>query len=134
MLTSLSRVPELPVTELDGPLPEGVALVDVREPEEYRAGHVPGAVNVPQSELAGHLDELRQHRALYTICQGGHRSNRAAQFLAQVGFTNVTNVTGGTAAWIAAGHPVERGEAPPTGRRIIDTAEWAHAGVGGLPE
>lgn len=83
------------------------AIVDVREPGEYEAGHVPGAVNIPQSELADRLDEVPREREVVMICQSGARSLRSAQFLKQVGYPRVINLKGGTAAWINAGLPVE---------------------------
>ena len=83
------------------------AIVDVREPAEYQAGHVPGAVNIPQCELADRLDELEREREVMMVCQSGARSMRAAQFLKQVGYPRVINLRGGTAAWINAGLPVE---------------------------
>lgn len=129
MLTSLAAVPSVPAESL-GQRPADALLVDVREPEEYASGHVPGALNVPQSELASRIDELPRDGRVYVICKGGMRSARAAQFLAQVGFRHVTNVTGGTTAWIAAGQPVESTPSDAPSRRIIET-EWAHAGVGG---
>lgn len=83
-------------------------LVDVRTAEEYAAGHVPGAVNIPLDQLAARQAELEPHRAgeVYLICQSGGRSGRAANQLAAAGFRAV-NVTGGTGAWKAAGYAVE---------------------------
>ncbi|HEX5633849.1 MAG TPA: MBL fold metallo-hydrolase, partial [Gemmatimonadales bacterium] len=71
MLTQPSTVPEVSIDALAARTHGGL-VVDVREPEEFGAGHVPGARNVPQSELASRLDELRGADALYLICQGGH--------------------------------------------------------------
>jgi glyoxylase-like metal-dependent hydrolase (beta-lactamase superfamily II)/rhodanese-related sulfurtransferase len=82
-------------------------VVDVREPSEYASGHVPGAVSIPQADLALRLGELPRDRELLVVCAGGTRSLRAAGFLKQVGFETVTNLVGGTSAWINAGHPVE---------------------------
>jgi rhodanese-related sulfurtransferase len=79
----------------------------VREPQEYAAGHVPGAASLPQAELASKLEELPRDRDFYLICQSGSRSLHAAQFLRQMGFEQVTTVTGGTEAWAAAGKPLE---------------------------
>ncbi|MGH2533231.1 MAG: MBL fold metallo-hydrolase [Thermomicrobiales bacterium] len=128
MLTSLSDVPEIDVAEVERWEPDAV-VIDVREPAEYASGHVPGAVNVPQADLATRLGDLPRDREVLLICQSGYRSMRAAQFLRQVGFDQVASVAGGTGAWISAGRPVDRqwikGEAP----RIVET-EWAHAGVG----
>jgi hydroxyacylglutathione hydrolase len=83
-------------------------VIDVREPAEYEAGHVPGAVSIPQADLALRLDELPRERDLLVVCAGGTRSLRAARFLRQLGYHNVTNMQGGTSGWIAAGLPTER--------------------------
>jgi rhodanese-related sulfurtransferase len=127
MLTELTEIPDVTVDDIEA-RPEGSVLIDVREPEEFCQGHVPGAVNVPQSELASRLDELPRNEPLYVICEAGYRSCRAAQFLAQRGFENMVNVDGGTSAWRDAGKPMERDEEMVEGKRIIET-EWAHAGV-----
>jgi glyoxylase-like metal-dependent hydrolase (beta-lactamase superfamily II)/rhodanese-related sulfurtransferase len=128
MLTHPSPVRSVDVAALAAREP-GALVVDVREPEEYDLGHVPGAVSIPQAELASRLDELPRDVPVYLVCQGGYRSNRAAQFLAQVGFENVLDVAGGTGAWIAAGHAVRVRDVTAT-HRIVET-EWAHAGIGG---
>jgi glyoxylase-like metal-dependent hydrolase (beta-lactamase superfamily II)/rhodanese-related sulfurtransferase len=82
-------------------------VLDVREPHEYAAGHVPGAVSVPQAELALRLDYVPRDREVLVVCASGVRSMRSAQFLKQVGFHCVTNLTGGTNGWRAAGHPID---------------------------
>lgn len=86
-----------------------VVLIDVRTPGEYGDGHVPGAVNIPISELEGRLSELEPHKAgaLHLICASGGRSGRATDLLASKGWAQPINVEGGTRAWIAAGLPVE---------------------------
>lgn len=85
---------------------EGVPLIDVREVDEFAAGHVPGAVNLPMSTLGEHLDALPDV-AFDVICAVGGRSGRVAQALEARGY-DVTNVDGGTSEWVAAGYPVER--------------------------
>jgi rhodanese-related sulfurtransferase len=127
MLTSSLSVDEVGVDAIDSASPNAVIL-DVREPEEFARGHVPKAVNVPQADLATRLDELPRDRPIMTICQSGSRSLRSAQFLRQQGFDQVVSVAGGTAAWRAAGRPVEATEAESGPLRIMDS-EWAHAGV-----
>lgn len=98
MLTDLADVPHVDVAELRSQ-PSDALVLDVREPEEYAHGHVPGAINLPQAELASRLDEVPRDRPLLLVCRSGVRSLRAAQFLRQVGFDRVANVRGGTQAW-----------------------------------
>ncbi|MGM7669031.1 rhodanese-like domain-containing protein [Microbacterium sp. A93] len=84
---------------------ESTPLIDVRERDEFAAGHVPGAVNIPMSELGNRLEELPSE-AFDVICQAGGRSARIVDALESRGY-DATNVEGGTGEWIAAGHPVE---------------------------
>ena len=84
----------------------GVPLIDVREVDEFAAGHVPGAVNLPMSTIGDHLDELPDE-AFDVICQAGGRSARVVQALEARGY-DATNVEGGTGEWISAGLPVEK--------------------------
>jgi hydroxyacylglutathione hydrolase len=100
---------DLKVPDAPGWLEQTRALVvDVREPAEYAGGHLPGALSIPQADLALRLDELPRDRDLLVVCEGGTRSARAARFLKQVGYSHVTNLVGGTAAWRQAGLPSER--------------------------
>jgi glyoxylase-like metal-dependent hydrolase (beta-lactamase superfamily II)/rhodanese-related sulfurtransferase len=126
MPTSSPAVREIDLDELRARPPDA-AVVDVREPEEYVAGHVPGAVNLPQADLATRLDEVPRDRPVFVICQGGFRSLRAAQFLSQCGIADVASVKGGTAAWRAAGGELTREGAPAPRPAVVET-EWAHAG------
>ena len=106
---SVSKIPQIAVDELRRRLHEEprLALVDVRRPGEYRAGHVPSAVNAPLDGLAGRAPSLDPRRPTAVICAGGYRSSAAASALASRGFSALFNVLGGTAAWQAAGFPVE---------------------------
>jgi hydroxyacylglutathione hydrolase len=126
MLTSTPDIPVVEIAAVENRMP-ATLLLDVREPEEYAHGHVPGARNLPQAELAARLDEVPRDRPVQVICQSGYRSLRAAQFLAQMGYQNVVNVNGGTAAWRASDWPLEAGETGAGAPRVIETA-WAHAG------
>ncbi|HEV2458302.1 MAG TPA: rhodanese-like domain-containing protein [Ktedonobacterales bacterium] len=108
MLVEPPEVREISVDALAMRTPEAFVL-DVREPEEFARGHVPGAASLPQSELALRLDEVPRDRPILVICQSGMRSLRAAQFLVQMGYANVASVAGGTAAWRETGQPVEGG-------------------------
>ena len=117
MLTSVPAIQEIDVDTLASRCAETMVL-DVREPEEYEQGHMPGAINLPQADLASRLDEFPRHRPLTLICRSGARSLRAAQFLRQVGFEQVTNVQGGTLAWRAAGKPLALGGPDPSRREL----------------
>ncbi|HSO04628.1 MAG TPA: rhodanese-like domain-containing protein [Candidatus Limnocylindrales bacterium] len=83
-------------------------LVDVREVHEFRAGHVPGAINIPLGLLPVRLHELPRDAELTIICQSGNRSMQACMWLANQGRRSV-NVLGGTGMWIREGKPVEAG-------------------------
>ncbi|MFC3927471.1 rhodanese-like domain-containing protein [Streptococcus caprae] len=75
-----------------------VPLIDVREVDEYEAGHVPGAVNFPLSQLEQTYAQLDKGTAYHVICQMGGRSAKAVAFLEEKGY-DVTNVVGGTQAY-----------------------------------
>ena len=74
-------------------------LVDVRQPEEYRAGHIPGARLVPLGELEARHGELEKDKKIVTYCRSGHRSMGAAILLCGLGFKNVYTMDGGMLNW-----------------------------------
>ena len=94
-----------------GDQPDAV-LLDVREKPEWVAGHAPGAVHVPLTNLlaGGTLPAEAEGRPLVVICRSGHRSQQAVKLLTERG-AQAVDVEGGMNAWAAAGHPVvgERG-------------------------
>lgn len=77
---------------------EGV-LLDVRQPEEYRSGHLPGAVFIPLPDLIDRVGELDPAKAVLAYCRSGNRSRAAAAFLLSEGFSNVYSLDGGITAW-----------------------------------
>lgn len=83
-------------------------LLDVRTPEEFAGGHVPGAVNIPIRELEGRVAEVPQDRPVVVYCEVGGRSALAARQLAARGYRNVREMQGSMEAWRAAGLPVEK--------------------------
>lgn len=87
----------------------GGYILDVRTPEEWVAGHVPGATLIPLDELSNRLSELPQDEDIYIICRSGNRSASARDILLQNGFDQVTSVGGGFNNWTANGYPVETG-------------------------
>ncbi len=125
-MPGVATADEVDLSAMASRSPDAV-LIDVREPEEYAHGHAPGAINVPQAELATRLAELPRDRPLLAICQGGFRSLRAAQFLKQVGFEQVVSVRGGTEAWQTAGFPVDYDDRASGPSRVKESA-WTHAG------
>jgi rhodanese-related sulfurtransferase len=104
-------VPEIDVAELAEQQQAGAAVLDVRNPDEYDAGHVPGVILIPLGELVERVDEVPTGGTLPIICRSGGRSLRAAEWLRGQGIDAV-NVAGGTLAWIEAGLPIETGGAP----------------------
>jgi rhodanese-related sulfurtransferase len=86
-------------------LPADAVILDVREPDEWAAGHVEGATHVPLGEVPQRLGELPDAEPLYVICRSGNRSGRAVAWLGQQGIDTV-NVAGGMRAWAAAGRPM----------------------------
>ena len=98
------------VQELKQRLDKGdkIVLVDVREPWEYLAGHVPAAQLIPLGELEQRVAEVPRNREVLAICHSGQRSLAAAGYLQHLGYTAVSNVDGGTAAWIERGYPLEK--------------------------
>ena len=88
---------------------EGLTLVDVREPDEYAAGHLPGAVSMPRGVLERDVEAAFPDPAtpLVLYCGGGYRSALAAHALGQMGYTDVLSMDGGWRAWDEAGHPAE---------------------------
>jgi rhodanese-related sulfurtransferase len=88
-------------------------LVDVRTPAERRNQYVDGSVSVPLSRLPARLSELPRNRPLLLHCAGGYRSSVAASLLQMHGYTLISEIAGGLAAWDAAGLPVVRPAATP---------------------
>ena len=80
-------------------------LIDVREPDEYAAGHVPGAINLPLGSLPAAARDIAPDTDVVTICQSGHRSVTAGKRLLKAGYSKVRSVKGGTDAWRG---PLER--------------------------
>ncbi len=127
MPSATPQVREIGVDALEDRTADSVVL-DVREPQEYAHGHVPGAINLPQAELSSRLDEVPRDGRVLTICQGGYRSLRAAQFLKQVGVEDVASIRGGTEAWQTGGKRLALGDRSLGESRVTETG-WAHAGA-----
>lgn len=106
---------ETPTAAVDGvpdPLPEGLLVLDVREDDEWEAGHVEDSLHIPLMSLGERYVEVGSGQVL-VVCRSGHRSAQAADYLVQQGFDAV-NLEGGLMAWHAAGRPLvtETGRPP----------------------
>ncbi|MFF1272224.1 rhodanese-like domain-containing protein [Streptomyces marokkonensis] len=87
---------------------DGALVVDVREPDEYTAGHVPGARLMPLRTVPARCAELPAGRPVYVICASGNRSRTAADWMTSRGI-DAYSVTGGTRGWARGGRPVTAG-------------------------
>jgi rhodanese-related sulfurtransferase len=85
-------------------------LLDVRQPEEFRSGHIPGAKLIPLGELRTRFNELPKNQEIICICHSGNRSLNAARQLTGAGY-KTSSLNGGMIAWSRAGMPVTRGKA-----------------------
>lgn len=107
------EIPSATVSGVPDPLPEGLLVLDVREDDEWEAGHVEGSLHVPLMELGARYVELPEAEQTLVVCRVGNRSAYAAGFLIQQGIEAV-NLDGGLMAWQAAGRGlVTDGDHPP---------------------
>lgn len=98
------NVPTVAIDGVPDPLPDEVSVLDVREPEEWVAGHIEGARHIPLRDVPERLGELPEGRTL-VVCKVGGRSAQAVAYLAQIGH-DVINLDGGLIDWQAAGRPL----------------------------
>jgi phage shock protein E len=91
-------------------------LLDVRTPEEFAAGHVPGAVNIPHDQVDARVGEVPKDKDVVLYCRSGHRASLAATVLAKNGYTRLSHLEGDMNGWVEKGRPVE-GAAPPVAAR-----------------
>lgn len=90
---------------LDNP---DVVFIDVREQDEYDAGHIPGVKLIPLGSIPGRLSEIPTDKTVVAVCRSGNRSGQATEYLRQQGFDKVHNMAGGMNQWSQAGYEVER--------------------------
>ncbi len=87
---------------------DNVAVIDVREPHEYNAGHVPDAKLIPVATVFARKEELPRDKDVVFVCGVGQRSALACEMAAAAGLTRLFNLEGGTEAWVKAGNPVDK--------------------------
>ena len=109
----MSEFPDVPVSQVA----DDATFLDIREQDEWDAGHAPGAVHIPMSELPQRVDELapflERDEPLVVTCRSGGRVQRVMPWLAQQGY-EVANLEGGMMAWQAAGRPMDAAHGTPT--------------------
>ena len=106
------HIRQVNVQQVPDPLPTTVVVLDVRESEEWDAGHINGALHIPLAELPHRVAELPSEAHVVTVCRVGARSAVATAFLQAAG-RDAVNLSGGMVAWQHAGRPVvSSGEGP----------------------
>jgi rhodanese-related sulfurtransferase len=103
-------VPAVTAEQVD----EGAYLLDVREDDEWAAGHAPGAKHLPMMEIPARMGEIPDDADVVVVCRSGGRSAQVVQYLMNNGWDNVRNLDGGMHQWAAAGRPlVSEDDQPP---------------------
>ncbi|WP_183100352.1 rhodanese-like domain-containing protein [Nocardioides pelophilus] len=97
----MTGIPTVAIDGVPDPLPDGLAVLDVREPSEWEAGHIEGAIHIPMMELTDRLGDLPDTQTL-VVCKVGGRSAQVVGYLARQGY-DVVNLAGGLHDWQAAG-------------------------------
>ncbi|MFG1805469.1 rhodanese-like domain-containing protein [Streptomyces sp. NPDC049040] len=100
-----SQLPSVDATAV----PADAVLLDVRENDEWAAGHADGALHIPMGEVVARLDEVPEGARVHVVCRVGGRSAQVTQYLIGQG-RDAVNVSGGMLDWEAAGRPVVTGE------------------------
>ena len=111
VLEALRSVPEVTAADLQSRLQNGeqIVVIDVREPDEFARGKIPGAYTIPRGVLEMQVDgRLPLDTTVVLYCGGGARSALAAKSMAEMGYEKVENLQGGWHAWINSGLPVEQ--------------------------
>ena len=104
-------MPEVQVQAFAAAHADGAFVLDVREPHEYVAGHVPGSLLIPVGELPARVRDLPRDARIYVICASGNRSRVMTDLLTRNGF-DAHSVQGGTGEWVRSGHRVVVGPHP----------------------
>lgn len=97
----MNQVPEITPAELKARLQsnEAIQMIDVREDEEVAAGMIPGAKHIPLGQIPERLNEIDKTKETIFICRSGYRSERACEYLTDLGYTSCVNLVGGMLAW-----------------------------------
>lgn len=109
----MTGIPTVSIDQVPNPLPEGLAILDVREPVEWSHGHIDGAQHIPLGELVERLAEIPTDAQVLVVCKVGGRSAQATGYLVQNGVEAV-NLDGGMLEWQGAGRPMVSDVGDPT--------------------
>ena len=106
-------IPTVTIDQVPDPLPEGLTVLDVREPVEWQHAHIEGALHIPLQTLPERVGEVPADQQVLVVCKGGGRSAQATMGLQQPGHEAV-NLDGGMLDWAAAGRAMvsETGQPP----------------------
>ncbi len=104
-----TKVPSISADELHARRESGAApvVIDVRTPNEYASGHIPGAINIPFDQVAQRIAEIETPQGVALYCMVGPRARKGESALLAAGYEKIFHLEGGLAAWQAAGLPVE---------------------------
>lgn len=97
--TSINNITTDEMAEMMDNHDGNTVFIDVREPDEFAAGHIPGIINLPLSQLSEKTADFPKDAEIVMICRSGNRSMQAAEKLKGYGFTKLVNVQGGMNAW-----------------------------------
>ena len=95
--------------------PAAPLIVDVRKPVEFGIAHIPGAINIPVTELEGRIEELRHEHGVLIYCINGARTREAEPIVYANDITHVYHLDGALQGWIRGGYPIEKGGVKKTG-------------------
>jgi len=98
------------VTEAVARRSAGAFILDVRQPEEWVEGHIPGSTLIPLGELQSRVGEIPRDKEIVVVCRSGNRSQTGRDILRRAGLTRATSMAGGLREWTAEGHPTVRGQ------------------------
>ncbi len=103
---------QVAIGELKGIVPGGGTVIDVRELDEYIAGHIPMSMNIPLSTIENSIDRFRSESDVYLVCRSGNRSQMVCEYLHDRDIVNVVNVASGILGWVASGGSLTQGDQP----------------------
>jgi len=112
-MDAANHLPTVTADQVPVPVPAALVVLDVREDDEWAAGHIEGALHIPLAQLPDRAGELSSAAQVLCVCRVGGRSAQATMWLRRAGVEAV-NLDSGMNGWVAAGHPMvsETGEPP----------------------